>query len=74
MLAAHHRVSGMNFIPSGHVIPALVRDARGEVKSQLVEGTPAETDTQPPSLNSINKTQEEEDDEDEPSTPRVEQS
>ena len=73
MLAAHQRVSGMNFIPSRHVIPALIRDARGEVESQLVEGAPTETDTQPPSPNPINETQEEEDDDDidEPSTPKV---
>ena len=72
MLAAHQRVSGMNFIPGSHVIPALIRDARGEVKSQLVEGAPTETDTQPPSPNPINETQEEEDDDDidEPSTPK----
>ena len=45
MLAAHQRVSGMNFIPGGHVILASIRDARGEVESQLVEGALAETDT-----------------------------
>ena len=63
----------MNFIPGGHVIPASIRDARDEVKSQLVEGAPAETDTQPPSPNPINETQEEkeDDDDDEPSTPKV---
>ena len=54
----------MNFIPGDHVIPALIRDARGEVESQLVEGAPTETDTQPPSPNPINETQEEEDDDD----------
>ena len=32
MLAAHQRVSGMNFIPGGHVIPPSIRDARGEVE------------------------------------------
>ena len=73
VLAAHQRVSGMNFILGGHVIPASIRDARDEVESQLIEGAPTETDTQPPSPNSINKTQEEEDDDDddEPSTPKV---
>ena len=73
MLAAHHRVLGMNFIPGGHVIPPLIRDARGEVKSQLIEGAPVETDTQPPSPNPMNETQEEEDNDvdDEPSTPPV---
>ena len=53
------------------MILASIRDARGEVESQLVEGAPAKTDMQPPSLNPINKIQEGEDDEDEPSTPRV---
>ena len=71
VLAAHYRVSGMNFIPSGHVVSALVRDARGEVESQLIEGAPAETDTQPPSPNPNNEIQEDEDDEDESSTPRM---
>ena len=61
----------MNFILGRHVISASIRDARGEVESQLVEGALAETNTQPPSPNPINKIQEEEDDEDEPSTPRV---
>ena len=44
MLAAHQRVLGMNFIPSGHVIRTSIRDARGEVESQLVEGALAKTD------------------------------
>ena len=71
MLAAHHKRSGMNFILGDHVILASVRDARGEVESQLIEGAPAETDTQPPSPNPNNEIQEDEDDKDEPSTPRV---
>ena len=71
MLAAHHRVSGMDFIPGGHVVPASVRDARSEVESQLIEGAPAETDMQPPSPNPNNKIQEDKDDKDEPSTLRV---
>ena len=66
MLAAHQRVSGMNFIPGGHVIPPSIRDARGEVESQLIEGAPVEMDTQPPSPNPIH-----DDDDDEPSTPPV---
>ena len=55
------------------MISALIRDARGEVESQLVEGSPTETNTQLPSPNPINKTQEEEDDDDidEPSIPKV---
>ena len=44
MLAAHHRVSRMNFIPDGYVIPPSIRDAKGEVESQLIEGAPVETD------------------------------
>ena len=73
MLAAYHRVSGMNFIPGGHVILPSIRDARGEVESQLIEGAPVETDMQLPSPNPMNETQEEEDDDvdDEPSTPPV---
>ena len=63
----------MNFIPSGHVIPPSIRDARGEVESQLIEGALIETDMQPPSPNPMNETQEEEDDDvdDEPSTPPI---
>ena len=63
----------MNFIPGGHVIPPWIRDPRGEVESQLIEGAPVETETQPPSPNAINDTQEEEDDDDDddPSTPPV---
>ena len=61
MLAAHQRVSGMNFIPGSHVIPPSIRDARSEVESQLIEAAPVETDTQPPSPNPIH-----DDDDDEP--------
>ena len=57
------------------MISASIRDAWGEVESQLIEGAPAETDTQPPSSNPINETQEEDDDDDddddEHSTPKV---
>ena len=55
------------------MIPTSIEDAWDVVESQLVEGAPAEMDTQPPSPNPINKTQEEEDDDDddEPSTPKV---
>ena len=55
------------------MIPASIRDARGEVESQLIEGAPTKTDMQPPSPNPINETQEEDnnDDDDEPSTPKV---
>ena len=31
--AAHHRVLGMNFIPGGYVVPALVREPRAEAES-----------------------------------------
>ena len=51
MLAAHHRVLGMNFIPGGYVVPAAVRDACAEAKSQCIASAPAETDTHPPSPN-----------------------
>ena len=71
MLAAHHRVLGMNFIPGGHVAATSIRDARGEVESQLIEGAPAKTDTQPPFPNPDNEIQEDKDDKDGPSTPRV---
>ena len=55
------------------MIPPWIRDPRGEVESQLIEGAPVETETQPPSPNAINDTQEEEDDDDDddPSTPPV---
>ena len=67
--AAHHRVSGMNFIPDGYVVPALVQEPRAEAESQLVVSTPAETDTQPPSPVHDNDPREDDDDEAEPSTP-----
>ena len=54
MLAAHHRVSGMNLIPGGHMVPASVRDARGEV-SQMIKGAPAKMDMQLPSPNPNNE-------------------
>ena len=55
------------------MIPTSIQDARGEVESQIIEGALAEMDTQPPSPNPINETQEEDDndDDDEPSTLKV---
>ena len=54
VLAAHHRVSGMNFIPCGYVVLAGVQDARAEAKSQFIASAPADMDTEPPSSN-VNK-------------------
>ena len=45
VLAAHHRVSGMNFIPGGYAIPVVVRDAHTEAESQFIASAPAETNT-----------------------------
>ena len=69
MLAAHHRVLGMNFIFGGYAIPAAVRDARAEAESQLIASAPMETDMQPPSPNADIDFWEDEQDVDEPSTP-----
>ena len=68
--SVHHRVSRMNFISSGYVVPTAVREARVEAESQLVVSAPAEKDTQPPSPVPDNDPREDDDDEDEPSTPR----
>ena len=70
MHAAHHRVSGMNFIPDGYAVPPSVREPRVEAKSQLVVSTEPETDTQPPSPAPDNDPRNDDDDSDEPSTPR----
>ena len=67
--AAHHRVSGMNFIPGGYVVPPSVREQRAEAESQLVVSTAPETDTQPPSLAPDNDPRDDNVDDDEPSTP-----
>ena len=67
--AAHHRVSGMNFIPGGYAVPPLVRKQRAEAKSQLVVSTAPETDTQPPSPAPDNDAGDDNDDDDKPSTP-----
>ena len=69
MLAAHHRVSGMNFIPGGYAVLVAVRDARAEAESQLIASARAETDTQPPSPNVDIDFGEDEQDVDEPSIP-----
>ena len=55
VLVAHHRVSGMSFIPDGYAVPAVVRDAWVEAKSQLIASAPTDTDTQPPSPKFDNK-------------------
>ena len=70
VLAAHHRVSGMNFIPDGYAIPAAVREARAEAESQLIVNASVETDTQLPSPVANNDPKEDDNHEDEPSTPR----
>ena len=67
--AAHHRVSGMNFILDGYTIPTLVQEPHAEAESQLVVSATAETDTQQPSPIHDNDPREDDDDEDEPSTP-----
>ena len=67
--AAHHRVSGMNFIPGGYAIPPSVREC-AEAESQLVVNTAPETDTQLPSPAPNNDAGNDNDDDDEPSTPR----
>ena len=67
---AHHKVSGMNFIPGGYVVPPSVREQRAEAESQLVVSTALETDTQLPSPALDNDAGDNNDDDDEPSTPR----
>ena len=66
--AAHHRVSGMNFIPGGYVVLPTVREPRVEAESQLVVSTASESDTQPPSPAPDNDPRDDDDDDDEPST------
>ena len=68
--AAHHRVSGMNFIPGGYAVPPSVREQLAEAESQLVVSTALETDTQPSSPALDNDVGDNNDDNDEPSTPR----
>ena len=69
MHAAHHRVSGMNFIPGGYAVAPSVREPCAEAGSQLVVNTTPETDTQPPSPAPDNDPRNDNDDDDEPSTP-----
>ena len=68
--STHHRVLGMNFIPDGYAVPAVVQEACAEAESQLVVSALVETDTQPPSPVPDNNPKEDDDDEDEPSIPR----
>ena len=67
--AAHHRVSGMNFIPGGYAVPPSVREQRAEAESQLVVSTAPETDMQPPSPAPDNDPIIDNVDDTEPSTP-----
>ena len=67
--AAHHRVLGMNFIPGGYAVSALVQEPCAEAESQLVVSAPVETNMQPASPVHNNDPREDDDDEDEPSTP-----
>ena len=69
MHAAHHKVSVMNFIPGGYVVPPSVREQRAEAENQLVVSTMPETDTQPPSPTLDNDPRDDNDDDNEPSTP-----
>ena len=68
--AAHHRVSGMNFIPGGYTILSSIREPCAEAESQLVVSTVPKTDTQPPSPAPDNDQRDDDDTDDEPSTPR----
>ena len=68
--AAHHRVLGMNFIPSGYTVPPSVREQCAKAESQLVVSIAPETDTQPSSPAPDNDARDDNDDDDEPSTPR----
>ena len=66
---AHHRVSGMNFIPGGYMIPAKVWDASAEAESQLVANGVAENEMQPPSPVDDNKWHDMQEDEELPPSP-----
>ena len=43
--AAHHKVSGMNFILGGYAVPPSVQEPCAEADSQLVVSTAPEMDT-----------------------------
>ena len=68
--AAHHKVSGMNFIPGGYAVPPSIREQHAEAERQLVVSTTPETDTQLPSPAPDNDPRDDNVDDDEPSTPR----
>ena len=67
--AAHHRVSGMNFILGGYTKPVAVWKARAKAKSQLVASGEAENETEPPSPTDGNVWCNTKDDEDLPPSP-----
>ena len=49
IVAAHHKVTRMNFIPGDYKMPAVVLEARVEAESQLVASGAGEIKTEPPS-------------------------
>ena len=69
VVAAHHSVSGMNFIPGGYTIPATIREARAEAESQLVANGAVESEIEPPSPANENEFLDTQDDKDLPPLP-----
>ena len=49
VVAAHHRVTGMNFIPGGYTMPTSVWEACAEAESQIVASGAVESETELPS-------------------------
>ena len=49
IVGAHQRVAGMNFIPRGYKMPAVVREASTEAESQLLASGEGDIKTEPPS-------------------------
>ena len=72
VVAAHHRVMEMNFIPGGYTMPAAVWKARSKAKSQIVASRAAESGTEPPSPADKDKFRDAQDDEDLPPSPEDE--
>ena len=69
VVATHHKVSGMNFIPGGYMIAATVWEASAEAESQLVASGAVESETEPPSLADDKIFCDTQDDEDLPPSP-----
>ena len=72
IVVAHHKVTGMNFIPGGYTMPAAVQEAHAKAESQIVASGATESKTELPSPTDEDEFHNVQDDDDFPPSPTEE--